>query len=413
MKPTNIFGPPNYKPTLTRYNLIDMWAEDGEELTATESEEYIALADYFNFPTHEHVVKDYVDGSTSTVARQFNHGSDVDGNPCAEIPMGREPREIPTMKHRLMGQKDGRPGGRSYDDPMPIGNNDQFARWCQLDEVAKECGVLSNNESGEYQILSCQMELPMEEHYAGGIGAWADEPETPPTDEEMASSEIDFQHIIDARELAAAATDFSTIDYGDNGFDDEAYAELVERERLMQVEEDEAFEATAMGAASKKFAIENSLGWTPETDFVMEPTKNFDPTPMDVEQTEKFKHYHGTLEGASKHDSHKNCRPALIDPDFTRGVGRVLAFGAKKYAAGNWAKGMEWSRLLDAMGRHVEAFKSGEEIDIETGECHLYHAGCMLQFLSSHWERDLGTDDREEVGLMYEGIGRSEKNGKQ
>lgn len=117
-------------------------------------------------------------------------------------------------------------------------------------------------------------------------------------------------------------------------------------------------------------------------------------------------------DSAKKYDTGKTWRPELVDPAFIKGFSRVLKYGGDKYAAGNWAKGMEWSRLIGALERHILEFKSGNELDEETGECHLYHAACMLAFLASHWERDLGTDDRAEVGLIFEGETKSERNGK-
>jgi hypothetical protein len=62
-------------------------------------------------------------------------------------------------------------------------------------------------------------------------------------------------------------------------------------------------------------------------------------------------------------------------------LARVLTFGAKKYAAHNWRKGIVYSRLFDALQRHLWAWWSGEEIDPESGESHLDHAACCLMFL--------------------------------
>ena len=78
---------------------------------------------------------------------------------------------------------------------------------------------------------------------------------------------------------------------------------------------------------------------------------------------------------AQKHDSEKKARPELLAPMFLLGIARVLASGAIKYAAGNWAKGMAWSRVFGALLRHLFAWWAGETYDRETGESHLYHAG--------------------------------------
>jgi hypothetical protein len=101
-----------------------------------------------------------------------------------------------------------------------------------------------------------------------------------------------------------------------------------------------------------------------------------------------------------KHDQGK-VRLELLPPEFLIGIGKVLTFGAGKYAPGNWAigDGFEWSRLYGAMLRHLTAWASGEETDPESGLSHLYHAGCMLAFLCAHMERGHGKDDRQEIGI--------------
>jgi hypothetical protein len=77
-------------------------------------------------------------------------------------------------------------------------------------------------------------------------------------------------------------------------------------------------------------------------------------------------------------------------------VGQVLTFGKKKYAAHNWRKGIQISRLMAACLRHVLAFNSGEDFDPETGLSHLYHASCCLMFAS-----ELIETKREEVDDRY------------
>lgn len=96
---------------------------------------------------------------------------------------------------------------------------------------------------------------------------------------------------------------------------------------------------------------------------------------------------------ASKYDSGKP-RLDLLDDDFMEAVAHVMGFGAQKYAANNWRKGIEYSRLIAALRRHVAAFAKGDNIDDESGLEHLAHAGCCLMFL--HWmSRNRGDlDDR-------------------
>ena len=82
-----------------------------------------------------------------------------------------------------------------------------------------------------------------------------------------------------------------------------------------------------------------------------------------------------------KHDGGKP-RLELLPPAAIEAVGRVLGYGAEKYAPGNWkhvADGQ--NRYLAASLRHVFAYLRGEELDSESGESHLAHAACSLLFI--------------------------------
>lgn len=102
-------------------------------------------------------------------------------------------------------------------------------------------------------------------------------------------------------------------------------------------------------------------------------------------------------ESGLKYDEDKETRPELLSPFFLLGVSDVLGYGAKKYDARNWEKGILYSRVYGALLRHLFAWWGGAENDPETGMHHLYHAGCCLMFLS-HYEADRFTyqewDDR-------------------
>ena len=97
-----------------------------------------------------------------------------------------------------------------------------------------------------------------------------------------------------------------------------------------------------------------------------------------------------------KHDAEK-VRLDLLSPLWLTGVGQVLTFGARKYAAHNWRKGIERSRLLGACLRHVLAYLNGEDNDPETGLSHLFHASCCLMFASELHETRPDLDDRYSI----------------
>lgn len=84
----------------------------------------------------------------------------------------------------------------------------------------------------------------------------------------------------------------------------------------------------------------------------------------------------------TKHDQEKT-RLDLLDAEFLEAVGLVLAFGAKKYAANNWRRGINICRLLGSLLRHIMALMRGEDFDNESGLPHTAHIGCNAMFL--HW----------------------------
>lgn len=87
-------------------------------------------------------------------------------------------------------------------------------------------------------------------------------------------------------------------------------------------------------------------------------------------------------------------RTDLFSTSALLGLAAVLRYGANKYAADNWRKGMTWRRLTGAALRHLLAFQAGEDIDPESGHPHVDHAMCCLMFLSEFQKLKLGTDDR-------------------
>ncbi len=71
---------------------------------------------------------------------------------------------------------------------------------------------------------------------------------------------------------------------------------------------------------------------------------------------------------------------SLIPASLLIETGKVLTYGANKYAAHNWREGINQSRLISAALRHIIAFNEGEDNDSESGLHHLAHAICELSF---------------------------------
>ena len=79
---------------------------------------------------------------------------------------------------------------------------------------------------------------------------------------------------------------------------------------------------------------------------------------------------------------------------------RVWAYGEKKYAAWNWAKGMDWSVPFACAMRHLSKWQAGEENDEESGLPHLAHAMCNLRMLTLYAKTYPEGDDRPPKELM-------------
>jgi len=61
---------------------------------------------------------------------------------------------------------------------------------------------------------------------------------------------------------------------------------------------------------------------------------------------------------------------------------KVLEFGARKYAPGQWRYVPNArEKYYAAMMRHIVSWREGELLDPESGLPHLSHAGCDLVFL--------------------------------
>ena len=101
--------------------------------------------------------------------------------------------------------------------------------------------------------------------------------------------------------------------------------------------------------------------------------------------------------GGKKFDQDKP-RIELVSPIALVELSKVLTFGAKKYDANNWRKGIAWSRLIGATMRHVNSYNSGETYDKETGLSHAAHAMCELMFLLEFEKTHPELDDRFKIG---------------
>lgn len=89
----------------------------------------------------------------------------------------------------------------------------------------------------------------------------------------------------------------------------------------------------------------------------------------------------------------KLARFSLIPAEFLWALATHYGIGAQKYEDRNWERGYKWSLSVDALERHLNQWKLGENLDVETGSHHLiavaWHACALFVF----GKRGLGTDD--------------------
>jgi hypothetical protein len=88
----------------------------------------------------------------------------------------------------------------------------------------------------------------------------------------------------------------------------------------------------------------------------------------------------------------------LLDPAWDE-CARVFDYGRYKYAAWNWAKGMDWSIPIACAARHLLRMIAGEHTDPESGLPHRAHVLCNIVMLLTFIETYPEGDDRPKAWL--------------
>ena len=94
--------------------------------------------------------------------------------------------------------------------------------------------------------------------------------------------------------------------------------------------------------------------------------------------------------GALRYNENKT-RYGLLPPFALKQVADVFTYGAKKYSTQesgdfNWKKGLNWLSVCDSLERHLQAWKSGEDYDKESGLMHLGHLATNALFLLEYYK---------------------------
>lgn len=118
-----------------------------------------------------------------------------------------------------------------------------------------------------------------------------------------------------------------------------------------------------------------------ESDFMEVPdmSDGFRDSLKDINLHSSFEVSEPLKEG-TKYDADK-VRMDLLPSDPLEEIAKVLTFGAKKYKAHNWRKGINYSRVYAGLQRHLKDWNNNISEDSETKLNHLAHAGCCIMFL--------------------------------
>jgi hypothetical protein len=89
----------------------------------------------------------------------------------------------------------------------------------------------------------------------------------------------------------------------------------------------------------------------------------------------------------------------LVDYKAIEPLVEVLMFGAEKYDAHNWKKGLDKTEILESMQRHLVQLMSGELDDQESGLPHIGHIMCNAMFFSHFILKDK-QDEKDVIRML-------------
>jgi len=106
---------------------------------------------------------------------------------------------------------------------------------------------------------------------------------------------------------------------------------------------------------------------------------------------------------AKRYNEGKN-RLGLIPPFPLEEIGKVFTYGANKYEPNNYLKGMSWSKCLDSLERHLNAYKQGVDYDEESLCLHMAHIAVNSMFILQYYKTHPELDDRPHSYLQQKRI---------
>lgn len=86
----------------------------------------------------------------------------------------------------------------------------------------------------------------------------------------------------------------------------------------------------------------------------------------------------------------------MTKADVFKSVSYVSELGSRKYGIFNYQKGMKWSRLIDALGRHFIHHLCDDYIDEESGKDHRFHILANILMLMYYLQHNIGENNLTE-----------------
>lgn len=120
---------------------------------------------------------------------------------------------------------------------------------------------------------------------------------------------------------------------------------------------------------------------------------------MTIERTAFGESYNQVVQATigTRHNKGKAPISMVVEARHAlEGLSQVLAFGAGKYARGNWHKGLKYTETADSLLRHLSAFLAGEDFDPESGLPHVDHVQFNAMALAEMYRTHPELDDRSE-----------------
>lgn len=98
--------------------------------------------------------------------------------------------------------------------------------------------------------------------------------------------------------------------------------------------------------------------------------------------------------GAIRDTQDGKPRYDLIPPGPLRRVADLYARGAEKYDEHNWTRGMNTSRMMASLLRHVEQYRAGDRVEDHLAAI-VFNAFGIMHFEGTEWEDNFDWSNNE------------------